>query len=179
VRIISGQWRSRKLSFPDANGLRPTLGRTRETLFNWLRPHLAGAACLDLFAGSGALGFEAASVGAESVTFVDSNRAIVDALTTNIALLAADNCHAVHTQAEQFLRSTTSSYEIIFLDPPYKQPKLLESALEALSSGGLIGGHIYMEAENNQTLLNLCERFDLQVAKSTSAGSTFSVLARR
>jgi 16S rRNA G966 N2-methylase RsmD len=110
---------------------------------------------------------------------VDSNRAIVDALTANIALLAADNCHAVHSQAEQFLRSTTSSYEIIFLDPPYKQPKLLESALEALSNGGLIGGHIYMEAENNQTLLNLCERFDLQVAKSTSAGSTFSVLARR
>ncbi len=177
VRIIGGQWRSRRLSFPDANGLRPTLGRTRETLFNWLRPYLHDSTCLDLFAGSGALGFEAASIGAKQVTFVDSNRAIVAALTDNIALLDADNCEAVHCRAEKFLDSALSPYDIVFLDPPYSQPKLMENALRALTTGNLIGGYVYLEAQHQQSLLGLCERFNLTVRKTTKAGTTCSVLA--
>jgi 16S rRNA (guanine966-N2)-methyltransferase len=153
------------------------LGRTRETLFNWLRPYLHDCTCLDLFAGSGALGFEAASLGASSVTLVDANKTIAEALSANISLLKADNCQAVHSRAEQFLRSAQSPYDVIFLDPPYKQPQLMESALDALAKSGLIGGHVYLEAESDQALLELCERFSLNVIKTTSAGATHSVLA--
>ena len=157
--------------------MRPTLGRTRETLFNWLRPYIHGCTCLDLFAGSGALGLEAASLGAAQVTLVDSNREIIEALSANVGLLKAENCQVVHSRAEHFLRSAQSPYDVIFLDPPYKQPKLLESTLESLYRGGLIGGHIYLEAEHEKLLHDLCERFRLSITRTTSAGTTHSVLA--
>ena len=99
------------LSFPETAGLRPTLGRTRETLFNWLRPELAGADCLDLFAGSGALGFEAASNGAHSVTFVESSRAAATALSANIQQLNAGNCHVVNNRAERFLETAADPFD--------------------------------------------------------------------
>ena len=100
LRIIGGLLRGRKLAIADVPGLRPTTDRVRETLFNWLRPELAGADCLDLFAGSGALGFEAASNGAHSVTFVESSRAAATALSANIQQLNAGNCHVVNNRAD-------------------------------------------------------------------------------
>ena len=169
MRIISGTWRSRTLSFPETAGLRPTLGRTRETLFNWLRPELAGADCLDLFAGSGALGFEAASNGAHSVTFVESSRAAATALSANI--------HVVNNRAERFLETAADPFDIIFLDPPYQQPELLDYALNVLSTRALIGGYVYLEGSSKKILLELCARFHLSAHKTTSAGTTSSILA--
>lgn len=167
------------LSFPETAGLRPTLGRTRETLFNWLRPELAGAHCLDLFAGSGALGFEAASNGAHSVTFVESSRAAATALSANIQQLNASNCQVIHTQAERFLETAAKPFDIIFLDPPYQQPELLDYALTAMSARALIGGYVYLEGSSESMLLDLCARFQLSVHKTTSAGTTSSILATR
>ena len=165
------------LSFPETAGLRPTLGRTRETVFNWLRPELAGADCLDLFAGSGALGFEAASNGAHSVTFVESSRAAATALSANIQQLNAKNCHVVHNLAERFLETAANPFDIIFLDPPYKQPELLNYALTALSARALIRGYVYLEGSSESMLLDLCSRFQLSAHKTTSAGTTSSILA--
>lgn len=165
------------LSFPETAGLRPTLGRTRETLFNWLRPELAGAHCLDLFAGSGALGFEAASNGAQSVTFVESSRAAATALSANIQQLNASNCQVVHTQAERFLETAAKPFDIIFLDPPYQQPELLDYALTAMSTRALISGYVYLEGSSESMLLDLCARFQLTAHKTTSAGTTSSILA--
>ena len=177
MRIISGAWRSRTLRFPDASELRPTLGRTRETLFNWLRPELAGAKCLDLFAGSGALGFEAASNGAQAVTFVESSQPAATALLANIQTLGAKNCQVAHTRANRFVESAVSPFDIIFLDPPYQQPELLEHALSALFERALIKGSVYLEASSGEMLLELCARFQLSVKKTTRAGATSSVLA--
>ena len=96
LRIIGGEWRSRKLSFIDAEGLRPTPDRIRETLFNWLQGTIHGANCLDLFAGSGVLGLEALSRGACQVTFVEKNKAVANQLKTNLDLLKSDA--EVHNQ---------------------------------------------------------------------------------
>ncbi len=105
VRIIGGQWRGRKLSFRGGSDLRPTLGRTRETLFNWLRPHIAGTRCLDLFAGSGALGFEALSQGADYVVLVERNPATVQSLQTSIATLdIAARCSVIKSNATAYLQ---------------------------------------------------------------------------
>src|SRR5687768_15611050 len=103
VRIIGGEWRSRVLKFPDAPGLRPTADRVRETLFNWLGQDLSGYACLDLYAGSGALGFESASRGAASVTLVESGRAAFEALRENARLLGADRVRLERSDALEFL----------------------------------------------------------------------------
>ena len=103
LRIIGGDWRSRKLRFPDAGGVRPTPARTRETLFNWLAFHLAGSDCLDLFAGSGALGLEALSRGAGQATLVDHTPALAKALRDNLRLLKSDNGEVVCSDVESYL----------------------------------------------------------------------------
>jgi len=122
VRIIGGRWRSRRLSFPAAPGLRPTGDRLRETLFNWLSPQLPGARCLDLFAGSGALGIEAASRGAAAVVLVERDSAVVAALKQNCTRLAATAIEIVHTEALAWLEAPGKAYppfDIVFLDPPF------------------------------------------------------------
>ncbi|MEA3243196.1 MAG: 16S rRNA (guanine(966)-N(2))-methyltransferase RsmD [Pseudomonadota bacterium] len=147
VRIIAGQWRGRKLSFPDAQGLRPTPDRIRETLFNWLAPLLPGACCLDLFAGSGALGFEAASRGAARVVMVDHNPDIVRALRLNQQLLCADVIEIFQQEAGNYLSSRSGQFDLVFLDPPFKNSALLEKSIRMLTdSGSLNGGaRIYLE----------------------------------
>src|SRR5512134_216652 len=105
IRIIGGLWRSRMIQFPDLPGLRPTPDRVRETLFNWLGQDLAGRHCLDLYAGSGALGFEALSRGAEKVVMVERDRRTVQSLRDNAARLGAANLEVAATDALQFLRS--------------------------------------------------------------------------
>ena len=151
VRIIGGQWRGRKLRFPARNELRPTLGRVRETLFNWLAPVIAGARCLDLFAGSGALGFEALSRGAAEVTFVEKDRKAAHALRDNIAQFSAAGI-VVNRPAIRFLNSNPDRYDIIFLDPPFADPSaagLLERLLNRhLEADGLI----YWEASAHSAL---------------------------
>lgn len=122
VRIIGGDWRSRLINFPDSAALRPTPDRVRETLFNWLAPDIDGARCLDLFAGSGALGFEAASRGASTVLMVERERAVCAALEANRAALNASQVTIVRADAVDFLRGaqgTQGVYDVVFLDPPF------------------------------------------------------------
>ena len=119
VRIIGGTWRSRRIRFSAAADIRPTPDRVRETLFNWLGQDLTGLACLDLFAGSGALGFEAASRGARRVVLVEKDRAAHAALVENRALLGAAQVEVVRSDALDFLRTDKTEYDVIFLDPPF------------------------------------------------------------
>lgn len=120
LRIIAGRWRGRKLPVLDLDGLRPTSDRIRETLFNWLQPTISLASCLDLFAGSGALGLEAASRGAKKVTLVEFDAKAAEQLRNNCQQLAADNCQLVNQDAATFLSSNCGQYDIVFIDPPYQ-----------------------------------------------------------
>ena len=145
VRIIGGQWRRRLLRFPSHLDLRPTPDRVRETLFNWLGQTLDGKLCLDLFAGSGALGFEAASRGAKRVLMIEKDRAAFDALSANAKLLAATNVEVRCEDAFAFLVSDQSAFDVVFLDPPYRQtwlPQLLERLEAHLAPAALV----YLEA---------------------------------
>jgi len=120
VRIIGGAWRSRRIRFAPNPGLRPTPDRVRETLFNWLGQDLTGFNCLDLFAGSGALGFEAASRGATRVVMVERDRAAYAALERNKQLLGADQVELARGDALEFVRRDRGEYDVIFLDPPFR-----------------------------------------------------------
>ncbi|MEQ1668671.1 MAG: 16S rRNA (guanine(966)-N(2))-methyltransferase RsmD, partial [Sulfuriferula sp.] len=120
VRIIGGQWRRRLIDFPDAEGLRPTADAVREKLFNWLGQDLPGWQCLDLFAGSGALGLEAASRGAAQVVMIERNRVVCSALRDNIALLAANNIILVCADGVKWLaQAPRATFDLIFIDPPF------------------------------------------------------------
>jgi 16S rRNA (guanine966-N2)-methyltransferase len=133
VRIIGGLWRGRKLTFTPAEGLRPTGDRIRETLFNWLAGHIQGARCVDLFAGSGALGLEALSRGAVHCDFVDTSSAAMTQVRNHLATLNAldaGTCHPV--SAQQFLQVANTPYDIVFIDPPFKL-HLVETICETLA----------------------------------------------
>jgi 16S rRNA (guanine966-N2)-methyltransferase len=141
VRIIGGDLRRRMISFPDAEGLRPTPDRVRETLFNWLGQTLHGRTCLDLFAGSGALGFEAASRGAERVVMVETNRTVLRALQDNIRKLGCANVSVVGQDGLEFANRETHKYDVVFLDPPFQSdylPKLLEILPQRLNENGVV-----------------------------------------
>jgi len=168
LRIIGGDWRSRKLRFPDAGGVRPTPARTRETLFNWLSFHLAGRDCLDLFAGSGALGLEALSRGAASVTLVDHTPALARALEENLRLLKSDRGKVVCTGVDSYLRHRTRPpFDIIFMDPPFRQG-WLERIFPLLDAQGWVkpGGWIYVEHESEMTTPEVPGGWDLYRQKT-------------
>ena len=121
LRIIGGQWKSRQIRFPDLVDLRPSPDAVRETLFNWLRDDLDGSECLDLYAGSGAFGFEAISRGASSVVMVDNNYLVIKNLYETRELLHAGNLVEIyHGPASQYLETTTRKFDVIFIDPPFK-----------------------------------------------------------
>jgi 16S rRNA (guanine966-N2)-methyltransferase len=119
VRIVGGLWRSRRIRFSPRPDLRPTPDRVRETLFNWLGQDLTGLHCLDLFAGSGALGFEAASRGAARVVMVERDRAAYIALQSNRETLRAPQVELVRGDALEFLSTDRNQYGVIFMDPPF------------------------------------------------------------
>lgn len=144
VRIIGGQWRSRIISFPACTDLRPTPDRVRETLFNWLGQDLTGSNCLDLFAGSGALGFEAASRGAMHVVMVESSGNAVSALSANKIKLAAEQVELIRMDASVFLATNKRKFDVVFLDPPYRM-KLLPEILPLLLSHMNENGLVYLE----------------------------------
>ncbi len=149
LRIIGGEWRGRKLEFANIAGLRPTPDRIRETLFNWLAPHMQSARCLDLYCGSGALGFECLSRGAASATLVDKSPAVEQSIARNRALLACDQLQFVRADALAWLSATNfaAPYDIVFVDPPYQQA-LLEPMLATLQHSQAVseGSWIYTEA---------------------------------
>jgi 16S rRNA (guanine966-N2)-methyltransferase len=157
VRIIGGQWKRTPLPVPEVEGLRPTPDRVRETVFNWLE-HLQqrswrGRHCLDLFAGTGALGLEAASRGAESVVLVESDAGAVRRLEATRDKLQAANVRIVRADALQWLKRATEKFDLIFLDPPYAQqrlPELLPQCRDLLTSGGLV------YAESAQPFTDMC-----------------------
>lgn len=141
VRIVGGAWRSRLIAFPPRKDLRPTPDRVRETLFNWLGQDLTGSTCLDLFAGSGALGFEAASRGARRVTMVESDPVVYRALVANREALAAAAVEPRKADALEFLRSDESVYDVVFVDPPFKSglwPRLAQLLPPRLAPGALV-----------------------------------------
>jgi len=164
VRIIGGAHRGRKLIFPSLPGLRPTADRVRETLFNWLQPLLPGADCLDLYAGSGALGLEAASRGAGRVVMLDRSAEVVDQLRENIGLLQLDQVEAWQADALEWLAGSPSSrpFDLVFLDPPFADD-LLEQSCQLLDSAGWLNpeARIYLEMDAGHQLPELPERWRL------------------
>ncbi len=149
LRIIGGAWRSRRIEFAAAAGVRPTADRIRETLFNWLRDVIPGARCLDLYAGSGALGFEALSRGARHVVFVDQDLRVVQQLQANAALLATPDAEVVWSDAFEYLAASCAEpFDIVFLDPPFRDDVTLECC-RRLEQNGLLAAPawIYLETE--------------------------------
>ncbi len=179
LRIIAGTWRGRKLSFPDVAGLRPTPDRVRETVFNWLAPVLPGARCLDLFAGSGALGFEAASRGAAVVELVERDAQIVAALRAHVTTLAATQVHVVVAEALNYLAGSASPFDIVLLDPPYDRPELLAACCTQLETGGWLApqARIYLETRGKTGLPPLPNNWEL--IRSKQAGQVSYHLAVR
>ncbi|MTI62619.1 16S rRNA (guanine(966)-N(2))-methyltransferase RsmD [Methylophaga sp.] len=152
LRIIAGAWRGRQLGFSDVEGLRPTGDRIRETLFNWLQPSLGFSRCLDCFAGSGALGFEAASRGASQVVMVEADRQAFNDLKQNQGLLKADQCDIIHGRIESYLATASQPFDVVFLDPPY-QLDLWSDVATLLTDKGLLnkGARIYLEYPRRQS----------------------------
>jgi len=145
VRIIGGDWRSRVIHFPPASQLRPTPDRVRETLFNWLGQRLDGLACVDLFAGSGALAFEALSRGARRVVMIERDRAVAKALRDNAAKLGASGAQVVESDAMAWLARNTERFDVAFVDPPYASD-LAVRALQALEPHVAGGARVYVES---------------------------------
>lgn len=160
VRIIGGQFKGRKIRFRPTGGLRPTLDAVRETLFNWLMFKVKDAKCLDLFAGSGALGFEALSRFASLVVFVEQDREALLSLKKNIALFEAqEQGKAVQDTAFHFLSKNQTKFDLIFLDPPFKTPLLAETLSLIHEKAALAReGLIYFEAERQLDITPFIER---------------------
>ena len=179
VRIIAGAWRGRRVSFPDLPGLRPTPDRVRETLFNWLQHSIAGVRCLDLFAGSGALGLEALSRGAREVVFVEQAQAAARTLVKELLRLGGTpKARVVEMGAARFLREARHEpFDVAFLDPPFEQNALPEY-LPLLVAGGWVkaGGLIYLEQQKSAGVPDLPAGWEL--LKSKSAGEVGYHLAR-
>ncbi len=167
IRIIGGNWRSRKLDVIKADDLRPTPDRVRETLFNWLQPYLEGARCLDLYAGSGILGFEALSRGAVAVTMVDKSNPVVKNLRLQADKLAATGAEIVCADAMRWVQSCSRQFDIIFLDPPFSQNQLGLIISQLLNCGCLHAGTL-LYAESDQEFSHDDAR--LQMFKTGKAG---------
>ncbi len=147
LRIVAGNWRSRLLDIADAPGLRPTPERIRETLFNWLAPHIEGASCLDLFAGTGALGLEALSRGAAGTVFVEKSEVAASVLKSNVEMLGAKGATVCEADAFEYLRQAPlRSFDIVFLDPPFAAD-MLEDLCRLIDERQVLaaGARVYLE----------------------------------
>lgn len=178
LRIIAGQWRSRKIHFPNLPHLRPTPDRVRETVFNWLMPVIEGARCLDLFAGSGALGLEALSRGAGEVVFVDRDRKVMNYLRDTLQLLKAEHAGVVQADALAYLTGKAQGFDIVFLDPPYQSDELIPCC-RALETQPWLNPHayIYIETASHTRLGELPANWTLMREKT--AGQVAYRLAQR
>ena len=179
LRIIGGEWRGRKLRFPDAPNLRPTPDRVRETIFNWLAPMINGARCLDLFAGSGALGLEALSRGASYTTFVDSHKKATQALKEHLLLLNAnEHAEVLQFDSVKFLTNNAQPYDLVFLDPPYHLD-FMQKVVPLLEANGWLADNamLYLEIEKRQSLPELPSNW--QQLKDKMAGEVSYFLFQR
>jgi len=178
VRIIGGTWRGRRVNFPDSPGLRPTPDRVRETLFNWLKDAVAGSRCLDLFAGSGALGLEALSRGAREVVFVEQAAAVARALRAELVRLGgAARARVVEAPAARFLAAPGEPFDVLFLDPPFTL-SVLPEYVARIDAGSWVkrDGWVYLECERTTGAPALPAHWEL--VKSKSAGEVGYHLAR-
>ena len=163
VRITSGEWKNRNLEVPDIDGLRPTSERVRETLFNWLMPSIHKSVCLDLFAGSGSLGFEALSRGARHCTFVEKSKLAFRQIKTTRTILNAMNSEIHNCDAIDFLSSVHNhNFNLVFLDPPFSDDHLI-SSIESIHEYQLVsrGGYIYIEFNKNNDLFDLPDNWSV------------------
>nr|VFK39771.1 MAG: 16S rRNA (guanine966-N2)-methyltransferase [Candidatus Kentron sp. TC]VFK54241.1 MAG: 16S rRNA (guanine966-N2)-methyltransferase [Candidatus Kentron sp. TC] len=179
VRIIAGRWKRRRLSVPAVSGLRPTPDRVRETLFDWLGAEIRGARCLDLFAGSGALGFEAASRGAAEVVLVDRHRAVVDNLLLEVKKLAARKITVVHSDALRYVEKSSRHFDVVFLDPPF-DGDLLEISCRALIESGRLSetAAIYLEMRRRDSPPTLPDEWK-PTHQSVAGDVRYSLAGRR
>lgn len=178
LRIIGGGWRGRIITFPDRLSVRPTPNRVRETLFNWLAPVIHQAHCLDLFAGSGALGFEALSRGAATVTWVDNDRLVIEHLEKTMAQLAAENASVLCLSLPGVNFPGSKKFDIVFLDPPFFQ-NYLPICCQWLEEQKLLAGNAYIYVEMERSLVNLSTPTDWTLRKSQSAGQVAYHLFQR
>ncbi len=173
LRIIGGRYRGKKLTFPDIEGLRPTPDRVRETLFNWLMADIQGAKCLDAFAGSGALGFEAFSRGAAEVCFIEKNITAFRHLKKNLEHFKSPQLTVIQAETGSFLKKGNRQFDIIFLDPPFNSA-LLEECLTIIENGNVLAaqGLIYTESAHPPIL----NQNVWQEIKSKRAGQVYYAL---
>jgi 16S rRNA (guanine966-N2)-methyltransferase len=166
LRIIAGRWRGRPIVFPPRPELRPTPDRVRETIFNWLQPVIVGARCLDLFAGSGALGFEALSRGAAKVVLVDRDAQTVKHLQETARTLGADAAECIVSDARRFLSGSPTPFDIVFLDPPFAS-NVLSDVCARLAQGWLSPkALVYLEAPADAPMPALPAGWTLHRSKS-------------
>ncbi|MDP0333307.1 16S rRNA (guanine(966)-N(2))-methyltransferase RsmD [Glaesserella parasuis] len=179
VRVIAGLWRGRKLPVLNAEGLRPTTDRVKETLFNWLMMDIAGSRCLDCFAGSGSLGIEALSRQAQAVVFLEKFADAANQLKKNLVSLKAENGKVIQTDTLLFLAQKNSEmpFDLVFVDPPFHQG-FVPQVLTALEQNGWLAENalIYVETEKNHSPLVLPEHWE--VVKEKTAGQVVSRLVR-
>ena len=195
LRIIGGRWRSRKLAFPDVEGLRPTPDRVRETVFNWLQSVVPGASCLDLFAGSGALGLEALSRGAAHTVFVDQDATAARCVREHLTTLDVTDAQVMQADVLAYLqnsrfrhpasRDTGASlhgaqcFDVVFIDPPYRHYELLQTCCARLEAGGWLASraYIYLETESSRDVPPLPPNW--KIIRSKKAGQVGYHLALR
>lgn len=168
VRIIGGTWRGRRLGIIESPGFRPTPDRVKETVFNWLQPFVAGSRCLDLFAGSGALCLEALSRGAKEVVMVEKTPAVAKNLKQNIDALQAGNARLVASDALVYLSGQPEPFDIVFVDPPFRDTSLIDQCLVKLHDGWLAEeALVYVEAPADYGDISLPDGWTLLKSKKT------------
>ena len=171
LRIVAGIWRSRVLEIADVPGLRPSSERIRETLFNWLAPRIDGARCLDLFAGTGALGLEALSRGAAAAVFVEKSQKAIEALRRNVDLLKAAGADIQATDAMNYLQTAAANqFDFIFLDPPFREDSLAELC-RLIDERDLLakGANVYLEQDRSRAEPKLPDGWS--ILKNKTAGN--------
>ncbi|MCW2257684.1 16S rRNA (guanine966-N2)-methyltransferase [Providencia alcalifaciens] len=166
IRIIGGKWRGRKLPVRDSEGLRPTTDRIKETLFNWLMPVVREARCLDCFAGSGALGFEALSRFADTVTFIELDKQNAQLLAENKTRLQAENATIINSNSLMVLSQIGNAFDVVFIDPPFRKG-LLNETIELLEKNQWLADEswIYIESESESSLTNIPVNWQLHREK--------------
>lgn len=178
LRIIGGQWRGRRLDVINSEGLRPTPDRVRETVFNWLQAWVAGASCLDLFAGTGALCLEALSRGASRVVMVEKSSDVARVLRQNVAQLKTDAATVINDNCQRYLQGQAEVFDIVFIDPPFSNSDLIDSSITTLVQRGWIkpGSWVYIESPSGLDAPVLPANWTLKHSKA--AGQVGYHLAR-
>ncbi|MEW6997301.1 16S rRNA (guanine(966)-N(2))-methyltransferase RsmD [Colwelliaceae bacterium BS250] len=178
VRIIAGKYRGRKLPVLMADGLRPTTDRVKETVFNWLMPYVVDAHCLDCFAGSGSLGFEALSRGATTAHFYELNKHASKQIADNIKLLNADNANVSHGSCLQLLTKPEQAYNLVFIDPPFRQ-NLVTQVADILETQNCLADDAIIYVESESELTNIAIPSDWHLLKEKVAGQVAYRLYQR